>query len=126
MILLSWTAFSQQGTKNPTDSIVLNKDVAKKIAKDLVELDYRRSTDTLLQQNIVLLHQQLNAKDSIISIKDSQLNIYQRSIQDYLIKDSLYQKQIKLSGKTNKWLKVQRTGLGILLVSSILFFTFKG
>jgi hypothetical protein len=72
----------------------LHKDVAKKVAKDLVYLDALKSEKVILVENIDSLKSIKNYKDSIIVYKDKQINDYIGIIKIQEDKEKVYTNNI--------------------------------
>ena len=93
-MLISLSSFSQTDIKirqvPNNDTIKLNKDVAKKIAKDLLYLDALVQEKTILLENIDTLNSQKNYKDSIILSKDKQIKSYKNIIDINSLKEVEY------------------------------------
>lgn len=93
-MLISLSSFSQTDIKIKqvpnNDSIKLHKDVAKKIAKDLLYLDALVQEKTILLENIDTLNRQKNYKDSIIVNKDKQIRSYKNIIDINSLKEVEY------------------------------------
>lgn len=94
----SLNSFSQTVTETRQvpnkDTVKIHIDVAKKIAKDLSLLDAVKAENGLLKQNIDTLISQKNNKDSIISRKDEQIDLYKSSIKLYNNKELVYKSYI--------------------------------
>ena len=94
MMLISLSSFSQTDIKTKQvsniDTIKLHKDVAKKIAKDLLYLDALVQEKTILLENIDTLNRQKNYKDSIILSKDKQIRSYKDIIDINSLKEVEY------------------------------------
>lgn len=93
-MLISLSSFSQTDIKIKqvpnNDSIKLHKDVAKKIAKDLLYLDALIQEKTILLESIDTLNRQKNYKDSIIANKDKQIRSYKNIIDINSLKEVEY------------------------------------
>lgn len=93
-MLISLSSFSQTDIKIKqvpnNDTIKLHKDVAKKIAKDLLYLDALVQEKIVLLENIDTLNKQKNYKDSIIVNKDKQLRSYKNIIDINSLKEVEY------------------------------------
>jgi len=76
------------------DTVKLHKDVAKKVAKDLVYLDALKSEKVILVENIDSLKSIKNYKDSIIVYKDKQINDYIGIIKIQEDKEKVYTNNI--------------------------------
>lgn len=72
----------------------MHKDVAKKVAKDLVYLDALKSEKVILVENIDSLKSIKNYKDSIIVYKDKQINDYIGIIKIQEDKEKVYTNNI--------------------------------
>lgn len=94
MMLISLSSFSQTDTKTKqvlnNDTIKLHKDVANKVAKDLLYLDALVQEKTILLENIDTLNKQKNYKDSIILSKDKQIRSYKNIIDINSLKEVEY------------------------------------
>lgn len=113
---MSWNIFSQNVTNKVDSVVVIKKEVAKKIAKDLNRLDECLATKTILDSNINLLTQQINNKDSIIFLekKISQLNYENYLSEKY--KYNITSKQYLDTQKKLKWSKTKTTVSQLALV----------
>ena len=93
-MLISLSSFSQTDTKTKqvlnNDTIKLHKDVANKVAKDLLYLDALVQEKTILLENIDTLNKQKNYKDSIILSKDKQIRSYKNIIDINSLKEVEY------------------------------------
>lgn len=127
MMLISWNLFSQTATKTVQnkDSVKISRIVATKIAEDLVLLDAVRYENLILKEDTALLQKQLLLKDATIKIREQQIDLYKSTVSDYQSKEHVYQDMLKTSNRKIKWMKFQRTGLGVLLVAAVTFFTIK-
>lgn len=118
-------AFSQPVTNNPKDSnnIVLSKEAAKQIAKDLVRCDSIRETSTILSANIDLLKSNLQQKDSIITYKDSiiftQKVLIQKDEEKLVFKDEQIKQLQQAGDKLNATLKKTKAKLLVTRISTI-------
>jgi hypothetical protein len=94
LTLFSLKSFSQ--TVTPTqpvqnnDTVKIHISVAKKIAKDLMQLDAVKGENALLKQNIDTITYQRDLKDSIIVKKNDQIGLYKSSIEIYKQKENIY------------------------------------
>jgi hypothetical protein len=94
LTLFSLKSFSQ--TVTPTqpvqnnDTVKIHISVAKKIAKDLMQLDAVKGENALLKQNIDTITYQRDLKDSIIFKKNDQIGLYKSSIEIYKQKENIY------------------------------------
>lgn len=125
-MLLNLKGFSQIDTNKKNDSIVtLPKFVATKIAKDLVELDKLRITDTLKSETIVLLKRQVLTKDSLAVSFNKMYNLsnqqYINASKRYDLLNELY----FLEKKKVKKQKFKTTISQIALVVLGVFFALK-
>lgn len=84
-------------------------------------LDGVLQINSLLEQDTALLNRVILFKDSIISIKNSNITTYNSVITDYQGKENLYKNNLKSSERSVKWLKLQRTVLGALFISSLVY-----
>lgn len=122
------SSFSQTDIKTKQvsniDTIKLHKDVAKKIAKDLLYLDALVQEKTILLENIDTLNRQKNYKDSIILSKDKQIRSYKDIIDINSLKEVEYRatvtavkyelKKQKLANKITYGLLALAVGLIII------------
>lgn len=67
--MLSGKSISQTVTNN---KVVIDVEIAKKIANDLVSGDVAKAKLKLTEDNILLLEKKVNVKDSVISILEKQ------------------------------------------------------
>jgi hypothetical protein len=97
-MLFSLKSFSQTVTQTQqvsnNDTVKIHISVAKKIVKDLMELDAVKSENVLLKQNIDTITYQRDLKDSIIVKKNDQIGLYKSSIDIYKQKETLYKTTI--------------------------------
>ena len=107
-ILTSWRGFSQIDTnKVKVDSIVcIKKEIATKIARDLVKLDEYVLKNKVLDSNIVLLKNQVKNRDSAINLQYNQLELSNKSFINAGIQYSIVNKQVS---ELNKSLKVSKS-----------------
>lgn len=93
-MLISLSSFSQTDIKihqvPNNDTVKLHKEVAKKVAKDLVYLDAIKSERAILIENIDSLKSIKNYKDSIIAHKDKQITYYRDIINIQEDKEKVY------------------------------------
>jgi hypothetical protein len=122
------SSFSQTDTKIKqvpnNDTIKLHKDLANKIAKDLIYLDAIVQEKTVLLENIDSLNNQKKYKDSIILNKDKQIRSYKDIIDINSLKEAQYRatvtavkyelKKQKLSNKITFGLLALAVGLIII------------
>ena len=122
------SSFSQTDIKTKQvsniDTIKLHKDVAKKIAKDLLYLDALVQEKTILLENIDTLNRQKKYKDSIILSKDKQIRSYKDIIDINSLKEVEYRatvtavkyelKKQKLANKITYGLLALAVGLIII------------
>lgn len=127
-MLISLSSFSQTDIRIKqvpnNDTIKLHKDLAKKIAKDLLYLDVLVQDRDYLLENIDLLNKQKNYKDSIILNKDKQIRSYKNIIDINSLKEVEYRatvtaakyelKKQKLAGKITFGLLALAVGLIII------------
>lgn len=125
---ISLSSFSQTDIKIKqvpnNDTIKLHKDVAKKIAKDLLYLDVLVQDKNYLLENIDSLNKQKKYKDSIILNKDKQLRYYKDIIEINSLKEAEYRstvtavkyelKKQKLTNKITFGLLALAVGLTII------------
>lgn len=97
-MLISLSSFSQTGIKIKqvpnNDSIKIHKDVANKIAKDLLYLDAIVQEKIVLLESIDTLNKQKTYKDSIILNKDKQLRSYRNIIDINSLKEVEYRAKL--------------------------------
>jgi len=96
----------------------LHKDVAKKVAKDLVYLDALKSERVILVENIDSLKSIKNYKDSIIVYKDKQINDYRSIIRIQEDKEKVYTDNISsLKFELKKQKLSKKLSLGLVLLA---------
>jgi hypothetical protein len=122
MILISLSSFSQTDIKihqvPNNDTVKLHKDVAKKVAKDLVYLDALKSERVILIENIDSLKSIKNYKDSIIVYKDKQINDYRGIIKIQQDKEKVYTNNISsLKFELKKQKLSKKLSLGLVLLA---------
>ena len=97
-MLISLSSFSQTDIRIKqipnNDTIKIHKDLAKKIAKDLLYLDVLVQDRKYLLENIDLLSKQKNYKDSIILNKDKQIGSYKNIIDINSLKEVEYRSTV--------------------------------
>ena len=128
MMLISWSAFSQKDTTlivPNKDSVTISKKVAQKITKDLLYADVLKQENILLKEDTALLIKVLVIQDSVLNIRNKQIELYQISMRDFNTKEDQYKSLLKSSNKQVKWLKFQRSSAGILLISLLTFIALK-
>ena len=76
------------------DTIKLHKDLARKIARDLLYLDALVLERVYLLENIDTLDKQKKYKDSIIANKDKQIKSYRNIIDINLLKEAEYRAKV--------------------------------
>jgi hypothetical protein len=136
-MLVSSIAFSQLATKrNTVDSIILlPKIVAKEVVKDLIRKDSLESELKITKINTGLLKNNLIAKDSIITSKNSIIELYKEKENNYNTMIDLKDLQNKnlddLVKKLNKDLKKQkiklftRTTFGVIVIGGLSYLLLK-
>lgn len=128
MALTSLNCFSQTGTNKESDTtkVVLTKEVAKQIVKDLIRLDGCQEELKLTQNKIIKLEEREIQKDTIISLlrdkdNNNQFVITQKDKQ-LQISDELSKslgKELKSSKRTTSLYKLG-TLVGIISTSLLL------
>ena len=128
MALTSLNCFSQTGTNKESDTtkVVLTKEVAKQIVKDLIRLDGCQEELKLTQNKIIKLEEREIQKDTIISLlrdkdKNNQFVITQKDKQ-LQISDELSKslgKELKSSKRTTSLYNLG-TLVGIISTSLLL------
>lgn len=128
LALTSLNCFSQTGTDKESDTtkVVLTKEVAKQIVKDLIRLDGCQEELKLTQNKIIKLEEREIQKDTIISLlrdkdKNNQFVITQKDKQ-LQISDELSKslgKELKSSKRTTSLYKLG-TLVGIISTSLLL------
>jgi hypothetical protein len=128
LALTSLNCFSQTGTNKESDTtkVVLTKEVAKQIVKDLIRLDGCQEELKLTQNKIIKLEEREIQKDTIISLlrdkdKNNQFVITQKDKQ-LQISDELSKslgKELKSSKRTTSLYKLG-TLVGIISTSLLL------
>lgn len=108
-------AFSQTGTNNTTSkdtSIVLPKNVAREVVKDLLRYDSVAGEITLVKNNYEKLQSNLILKDSIINSKVQIISLFKEKEEGYKAIMGFKDNQIKtlddLSKQLNKDLKKEK------------------
>lgn len=74
MVTLTSYAFSQNATETDTSKVLLPVPIARLVIQDLIRADASKEEIKLLLNKITILEEQLAVKDSIIVIKDNQIN----------------------------------------------------
>lgn len=99
MVIVSGKSISQTDTKN---KVVIDVEIAKKIANDLVAGDVCKAKLKLTENNISLLEKKVSVKDSVISVLGKQ-----KSNLDLVIayKDDVISKQEEISKSYKKELR---------------------
>ena len=128
MALTSLNCFSQTGTNKESDTtkVVLTKEVAKQVVKDLIRLDGCQEELKLTQNKVIKLEEREIQKDTIISLlkdkdKNNQFIISQKDKQ-LQISDELSKslsKELKISKRTTFLYKLG-TVVGIITTSFLL------
>ena len=128
LALTSLNCFSQTGTNKESDTtkVVLTKEVAKQIVKDLIRLDGCQEELKLTQNKIIKLEEREIQKETIISLlkdkdKNNQFVITQKDKQ-LQISDELSKslgKELKSSKRTTSLYKLG-TLVGIISTSLLL------
>jgi hypothetical protein len=128
LALTSLNCFSQTGTNKESDTtkVVLTKEVAKQIVKDLIRLDGCQEELKLTQNKIIKLEEREIQKDTIISLlrdkdKNNQFVITQKDKQ-LQISDELSKslgKELKSSKRSTSLYKLG-TLVGIISTSLLL------
>lgn len=128
MALTNLNCFSQTGTNKESDTtkVVLTKEVAKQIVKDLIRLDGCQEELKLTQNKIIKLEEREIQKETIISLlkdkdKNNQFVITQKDKQ-LQISDELSKslgKELKSSKRTTSLYKLG-TLVGIISTSLLL------
>lgn len=129
LALMSLNCFSQIDTnkiKSDTTKVVLTKEVAKQVAKDLIKLDGCVEELKLTQEKVIKLEERETQKDTIISLlkdkdKNNQYIISQKDQQIKLYDDMSkdLQKELKSQKRTTFLYKVG-TVVGIIATSFLL------
>ena len=125
---MSLNCFSQTGTNKESDTtkVVLTKEVAKQVVKDLIRLDGCQEELKLTQNKVIKLEEREIQKDTIISLlkdkdKNNQFIISQKDKQ-LQISDELSKslsKELKISKRTTFLYKLG-TVVGIITTSFLL------
>lgn len=101
-----------------SDTLRLDKNVAKKVVKDLVQSDVLKQERVLMLENIDNLTNQKIYKDSIISYKDRQIEAYRGIVGIQEEKEVTYTATIKKLEKQVKRQKLaKKTAFGLLVIS---------
>jgi hypothetical protein len=120
--------FSQTGTNKESDTtkVVLTKEVAKQVVKDLIKLDGCQEELKLTQDKVIKLEEREIQKDTIISLlkdkdKNNQFIITQKDKQLQISEDlsKNLEKELKSSNRTTFLYKLG-TVVGILSTSILL------
>ena len=129
LALMSLNCFSQIDTnkiKTDTTKVVLTKEVAKQVVKDLIKLDGCVEELKLTQEKVIKLEERESQKDTIISLlkdkdKNNQFIITQKDQQIKLYDDMTkdLQKELKSQKRTTFWYKVG-TVVGVIATSFLL------
>lgn len=103
MVIVSGKSISQTDTKN---KVVIDIEIAKKIANDLVAGDVCKAKLKLTENNISLLEKKVSIKDSVISVLEKQ-----KSNLDLVIayKDDVISKQEEISKSYKSELRKSKT-----------------
>jgi hypothetical protein len=103
MVMLSGKSISQTVTNN---KVVIDVELAKKIANDLVSGDVCKAKLKLTESNISLLEKKVIVKDSVINVLEKQ-----KSNLDLVIsyKDDVISKQEEISKSYKKELRKSKT-----------------
>lgn len=125
--MISLSSFSQTDIKIQqvpnNDTVKLHVNVAKKIVKDLLYLDVVKKERVILLENIDTLNSQKVYKDSIISLKDTQIRYFRDIISAQDEKEKNYNSIIKVLESDLKKQKLSSKicmGMAVLAIS-ILF-----
>ena len=128
LALMSLNCFSQTGTNKESDTtkVVLTKEVAKQVVKDLIRLDGCQEELKLTQNKVIKLEEREIQKDTIIFLlkdkdKNNQFIISQKDKQ-LQISDELSKglnKELKKSKRTTFLYKLG-TVVGIITTSFLL------
>ena len=128
LALTSLNCFSQTGTNKESDTtkVVLTKEVAKQVVKDLIRLDGCQEELKLTQEKVIKLEEREIQKDTIISLlkdkdKNNQFIIGQKDKQLQISEDlsKSLEKELKSSKRTTFLYKLG-TLVGILSTSILL------
>lgn len=105
ILLLSWTAFSQ----NVTDINIIRIPyyAAKNIAKDLIKLDSSVELLKLTEQKLNLTESKVKAKDSIIKVFSIKESNYLSIIELEKYSTKLYKNQYNILQKENNKIKAK-------------------
>ena len=111
LALTSLNCFSQTGTNKESDTtkVVLTKEVAKQVVKDLIRLDGCQEELKLTQNKVIKLEEREIQKDTIISLlkdkdKNNQFIIGQKDKQLQISEDLSKSLEKELKGQKNKTL----------------------
>ncbi len=126
------TAFSQTNTKITTDSVViLPKNVAKEVVKDIIRKDSCEAELTLVKKNLDLMGKTNNLKDSIILSMKSQillhktidsnyntmLNLKDVEIANFNTATAAMKKDLK---ETKRKLAATKIGAGVIILALVV------
>jgi hypothetical protein len=122
MTLISLSSFSQIDIKIQqvpnNDTVKLHKDIAKKVAKDLVYLDAIKIERRILLDNIDILKSINTYKDYIIVNKDEQIDKYKGIIKIQEDKEKVYASNISnLKTDLKKQKLAKKLSLGLVLLA---------
>lgn len=134
------TVFSQVGTGSTkeidTSSVVLPKNVAMQVIKDILYKDYLSEENSLLNSTNYLLSKNGMYKDSLMYVKDSMLSLCKSKEYQYMkivqIKDTqlvsyknMQDKLVKENVKLNRKLAFTRTVAVMFLITTTFLFGMK-
>jgi hypothetical protein len=121
---MTFTCISQVSITSNNDTLIcLPIKVAKEIIIDLEEGKACEKENQVLENNILLLEENIQYKDTLISSYQEKETIYQTQIKTYQQVDSLYIKQIQEKDEEiERHVREKKLGLGgaILVIIAIL------
>lgn len=106
----TYSSFSQSGTTRVITKDSVNKDsvrvhikTAQSIAKDLILLKATKEENNLLKLNTQNLENQIVLKDSLITVKDNKISLYQLQVKgkDELI--GIRESELKTANRKLRW-----------------------
>lgn len=123
-LLMTSKSYSQTDTtqKQNKDSITISRETAMFIVQELKLNDVLKQESSVLKEDTTLLKKQHRLKDSIIAAQDNIISIYERRVDTYMVSEHYFRDIQKENAGRIKRLRIQRTGLGVLLVGSLVFF----
>jgi hypothetical protein len=128
IIISNLTTFSQDTTNKDTTQIILTKEVAREVVKDLIRKEGLEKENNILLQNISLLQKNSLLKDSILFYKDSVISFYRQKDTNYVnlltFKDQQIKEYKKLSDDLYSYSKKVNTKLTLNNILGVSFVAF--